>query len=312
MIKQKINFREYRDFGTLFNVTFKFVKQNAKAFFSSLLLIVGPMYLITGGLYGLYQHDTIQSIGFGSSPFGRFGWTYFAFMFSAFLSHALLISVVYHFMMVYKEKQEGESISVSDISRSLFSNFGMFLSCFFGLLIITILLLAVIGGLAFLFYAGSPGLMILFLFLVIIGMLLCFPNLLYIYMAAFLVCLKDQVGLGEAISRVRFYMKENYWWTWVIIFVAYIGTSIASFIFSLPELIVTLASTFSRTKGVLGGDGYGDDDSSAMLFIIFGMVYMIGTSLVHAILVLISGFHYYSLEEKHEGTGLLERINEIK
>lgn len=311
MIQQKINFRESRDFGTLFNVAFRFLKQNAKAFFSALLLIAGPLYLVTGGLYGLYQHDTIQHIGFGSSPFGNFGWTYFAFILSAFVSHALLISTVYHFMIVYKEKPEGEPITVSDVSRSLFSNLGAFLGCFFGLLIISIIFVAVLVLLGFLFYAGSPGLLILFAFLFIIGMLLSFPNLLFIYMSTFLVCIKDGVGVGEAISRARYYMKENYWWTWVIIFVAYLGASVASFIFSLPELIVTLSSTFSRTRGILGGDGYGDDDSSAMLFIIFGIVYMIGTALVHAVLVLISGLHYYSLEEKQEGTGLMERINEI-
>ena len=60
MNPEKINFRQTRDFGETFNVSIKFLRQNFKLFFQSVLFIAGPFVLISAIAGAFYQSNAIN------------------------------------------------------------------------------------------------------------------------------------------------------------------------------------------------------------------------------------------------------------
>ncbi len=104
-------------------------------------------------------------------------------------------------------------------------------------------------------------------------------------------------------------MRGNYWYTWLLLVVAYLMISIASSIFSLPQIILSAISSLSRFNPenyeYSGGSDY------TVLFVIFGMIAVLGQFLLMPLLNIFTTLTFHSHEEAAEGTGLKERINEI-
>ena len=58
--QEKITFRQARDFGEIFNVSVKFLRQNVKLFFQSLIYIAGPFVLISAIAGAFYQSSALS------------------------------------------------------------------------------------------------------------------------------------------------------------------------------------------------------------------------------------------------------------
>lgn len=315
MQQQKIEFRKERDFGSVFGDSLKFLKQNFKSFFASVILIVGPFILLMGIGYA-YMQTTIMSkvMSNPANPMGIFTPDYFysigIMLFSGLLANILLSGVVYNYMLLYNEKPFGEKISVSEVGKRVWGNIGSLTISSITFIIslvlaITIIVLICVGLVSMLGVAA--GVIIgLSLF---VGIAIYTPVICYFIPATFYVVVRDGDFIFKAMGKVKKYLSGNFWWTWLIMFVALIVLGILQMLFNLPATIITLTSTFSRMKDL---GTVQPESGSNILLMIFYTLGMFLTYCTTSISHLIAAFNFISHEEKHEGNGLLSRIDEIK
>ena len=315
MQQQKIEFRRERDFGSVLGDSLKFIKQNFKTFFASIVFIVGPFILLMGFGYAYMQTNVISSVFKNpGNPAGIFNTSYFlsigAMVFGGLLANILLSSVVYNYMILYNEKPIEEKISISEVGKKVIANIGKLtvsaIVLIFTLVIVFGILILIGVGLASIL--GVAGGVILVL-LLIVALLILTPVIAYFIPAVFYVVVRDGSFIFSSMSKVKKYLANNFWWTWLIMVVALISLGILQTIFNLPATILSMMSMFSRVKEIGNAT---TESSSNILLIVFYTLGMFLTYCTSSISHLISAFNFMSHEEQHEGKGLLSRIDEIK
>lgn len=309
---QKIEFRKEREFTGVLGDSIKFLKQNFKPLFLSVILIIGPVVLLSGLAYSFLQTSMLSNTF--TNPGSMFGQAYFVTIGVVYLlmlvNSVLLNSVVFNYMCLYQEKEAGEKITVSEVGARVWSNIGRVLGSM-ALLIMLLIAVAIVAGLIGVGFASMGGVGIVLLILaVIFGGLIYGPVLSYYLSAGFFVVVRDKMMIMGAFGKVRNYLHGNFWWTWLILMVAMISLSILQVVFNLPATILTMTETFTRMRHITDGSGMGDDHS--ILLIIFYTLGRFLTTCSFVILHLICAFNFLSHEEKHEGQGMLGRIEEIK
>lgn len=314
MKQQKIEFRKERDFGSILGDSLKFIKQNFKSFFGSVILIVGPFILLMGLGYA-YMQTSMMNMMYSkpSNPFAMFNSTYFlsigVMMFCGLLANILLSGVVYNYMIIYQEKQFGEAITVSEVGKRVWSNIGRLTiaSIIFILVFILVLTVLVLIGVGFVSMLGAVAGVLLALVL-IFGLLIFTPVLTYFIPASFFVVVRDNLSIFSSMTKVKKYLSGNFWWTWLIMVVALFGLGILQMLFNLPASIVTMMNTFTRMSDMNNLQPEAGNNILLMVFYTLGMFLTYCTS---SISHLISAFNFMSHEEQHEGKGLMSRIDEI-
>lgn len=311
-LQQKIEFRKERDFSSTLGDSLKFLKQNFKPFFGSIILIVGPVILLTSIAYAYMQASVLSSAQGKISPFSgdyflNLGTTFFLSM----LANILLCAVVYNYMGLYYEKPFGEQITVSEVGKRVWNNIGRLIASMVTFTIVAIVVFFVvalicigIGG-----AMGVGGAIVIGL-TIFAGMAILGPVLFYVVPAGFFVVVRDDVFIFTALGKVKRYLSGNFWWTWLIMVVAFIGLGILQTIFNLPATVMVIMSTFSRLREV--SEGVDAQDTSSIWLIVFYTLGMFLSTCTYSISHLICAFNFMSHEEKHEGQGLLSRIDEIK
>jgi len=307
---EKIQFKVVRDFGETFNVSMRFLRQNFKVFFLSLLLIAGPFVLISGVCNAFYQSaalsiNTLHRYNAMNplSQFSHFGLAYIAFILSAAVANLMVMGVTYAVMLEYHEKGP-RNFSVGDVGRRIRQSIGGILAVFFLFMLMIVLLCFLLGLVIVGVVAAVPALGILLIFLVVIGLLIIAPPYLWRISTTYLVKMETNDMPFDAYARTGVVMKNNFWWTWLIIVCASLMIGIAGFAFNLPQVIYTFVITMSNLR-------HGTAGEMSVGFLIVVTIGSFFSSLLYSVLYLISAFHYYSLDEKHDGAGLMERINEI-
>ena len=311
MTKEKINFRQARDFTETFNVSIKFLRQNFKMFFKCLILIAGPFVLMSAIAGAFYQSHAISmmslaKLGSNVNAFSRiidqFGWTYAIFIIATIVASLMMVNTVFSFMIIYNEKGP-EEITMNEVSTKVIKNIGNVLSIFLSFTFTTILILVVIVGIIIGISSGVPALGILLVFLLVIGLMIVLPPIMWLLSAMYLVKMNEGISVSESFTKTKDALRGNFWWTWVIFVGAGIAVMIANFAFALPQAAYQMVLMFTRLKG--------STDEVSVSFLIVATVCTFCTTTLYSVMHVISGFHYFSLAEKNDGKGLLERIDEI-
>ncbi|MBS1635034.1 MAG: hypothetical protein JST26_03860 [Bacteroidetes bacterium] len=311
----KINFKRERDFSAVFSDSLAFIKQNFKGLFGSILLIAGPFLLIAGLSIGYVQG--LSSGGALTRSFiseGRLDLTslYLSLgigILFAFIANAVVVSTTYEYMLLYDAKLPGEKVLISEVGRKVFAGVWriigsiLLLSVVFGIIggVIALAAIGIGGGLGI--FGGVLLVLLMVAFVLILG-----PVMIYYFPAGFFVTVRDKINIFSALGTVRQYMKGSFWWTWLIIVVAYICLLICRVVFSLPATIVSGVETFSRIRSF----GMSEPSDSSILLTILYTISTVLSSTTSAIMLVICAFNFMGHEEKHEGTGLMSRIEEIK
>ncbi len=319
-ISEKISFRKTRDIGEIFSVSFKFIRQNFKAFYGSLLFFAGP-FLVAGTMAYTYFAGTA---GFYSLSYGQNISNNIANLAMAVLTGMTMIMVGFSIYCVTLNKalidnenlEPGESLTVAGIGKNFFGHYWRMLgNMFIFLLVIAVTLVVffmlVVGLIALLkAVSGSDILSVIFtvlLFLVIFFILM--PVISFIPVASVFVCQRNNINIFSAMGRVLYYMKNNFWNTWVFSLLALLTYMVMALIVQLPALIMTMAAAFSRMSTYTGqGTGEG---STPMALIIVTAICTIAGYMVMAVFYLLNIYFFTSLEEKKEGSKLIENINQI-
>lgn len=307
--------RKVRDFGALFNDGIAFLRKNYKTYFGSIMYLAGPFILITGLLSGYMQSLQSKLVGgnlFTSFRFGsdagllsaNFFGTLGIFILISILTTLVTVACICLYFKEYdKTPAEDLPVTRSLIAPNLASASWRL---FYNLIILSLMMglvgLLVVGVFAVLFIV--PVLNILVGIGLVIGCIILIPVLIYVIYTANYIIIRDEVLVTDAFGKAWRYMKGNFWWTWLLMVAVTICIGTAASIFNLPLTILTFSKAFTRS--------YDSDSGGTLWYVIFGALSMVGQLLlVSPVLYTFCIFNFHNHEERHEGTGLLSRIDEL-
>lgn len=303
--QEKINFKIARDFGETFNVSIKFLRQNFMSFFICLLFLAGPFVLLYSCVYAHYESVLLDKNALLKA--GRlynvntFTGEYFLSFFLQMIAYLSMVNTTYAYMVVYNEKGKG-NFSVGDVAKKMNSNIGKIIGGFLLFFILTVIFLVATFFIVGMIGESSDILGGILIFLLIILFLLVGPNLLWQLNTVFLIINYDDEIPISAYGRTREVMKDNYWWTWLIVVCSMLMVSLLSLLFAVPSILYTLINTYSTAT---------IPEETSVLYVIVYITCAFLTTMVFSVFYIINSFHYFSLAEKKDGKGLLEKINEI-
>jgi hypothetical protein len=284
MAEQKIELRKVRDFGENFNDTFLFIRQNLKPLLASFIAIAGVFMLAHAIVNGLYQRQNIgifkdllnKGATSGTSfdtPFASmFGATYFLVLLLAWANFIAMNVVVTCYMKLY-DASGGVAPSIEEVWNE-FKKY--FLKVW--LFTLPISLLTIIGFL----FCLVPG---IYLFVVLTPF-------------AIVLIVEDET-FGGAWDRCFAIIKLQFWQS--------LG------IYLLVGLIVAIAAGIITTiVGVAAGAiSYFTTRDIATTVAVFTSVLSVFSYVFYVILYVSFNLQYYNLAEKHDGTGIMRRLDTL-
>ncbi len=319
-MEQRISYRKVRDLGGIFSAAFGFIKQNFKPFFGSILFLAGP-FIIIGAAVSAYMVGSSAGIARMLRNMDEFyGNIILAYLFSMifyFIGITIYNVVINKNILTNEKLQPGESLTLNHSMSNFFGDFwpmlGNMLLLILFLIIATAVIVLVFAGIFALIGPGggvaSAFLPILLVLLLFFAMLLFGPVLSYIPLAALFVCQRDRINVFAALRKVFYYLKGNFWMTWVVTMVALICYMVMGFFVQIPVFIVSAASTFSRLKSA---DIYAEESSTSLVMVIVIVISSLLSYCVMSVYYLMSVYQYTNLEEKKEGSAIIEKINQIQ
>ncbi|MBS7566079.1 hypothetical protein KHS38_16850 [Mucilaginibacter sp. Bleaf8] len=281
-MQQKIELAKARDFGEIINDTFMFVKQNFKPLFKIiltfcsffLLALIVLQYLQQAKILGLQQR--MQNDPEAAASFdvpSLFGVEYFLTLIFSYLTQTILLTTVLSYIALYRDK--------GNIAPSPAEVWG-YIKYYFLRIIGSIFVIGILMGLGFVLCI-IPGIWLSPI------LSLIFPIIIF-----------ENTSLGYAFNRSFSLIKDNWWATFGALFVMLLIISLGVGILMVPGMIVTAALSLTHLH-----------DASSLftpLTIIMSVLQTLGFVLA-ALPIVTLALCYFNLNEKKEGTGLMDRIN---
>lgn len=305
---EKIVFLQSRDFGETFNVSVKFLKQNFSHFFLTIITIAGPFLLLAAIAAAIYSSNALNAIYTPQAPFNfieQYGIAFILYIIAYVIAVQVMLGTTFSYMALYAERGQG-NFTTADVGRKLLSNIGRMIILFLLVLVFSLIVIGIAVGIGFAF-PNVTALIIIGVLILIFGGLIIGPPLIWIVPSFYQAIIdKEERSVYEGITYTFKILKGNFWWTWLLIVCASLAIGIASVVFTIPQAIYQLVLTFSHfgAKGAVASE-------VPFAFLVVTTVCTFLASVVRSILYIINGFHYYSLVEKKEGLGLLQKIDEI-
>jgi len=278
----KINFKQVREFGDIFNVTFEFIRENFKGLIIPLLIYVGPLVAIFGVLYGIFitkfmgpnnlrgglmQYNTSNSETDATLYIIAIG-------ILALLVFSLLTGVINSYIIFYIKKGKN-NFTRADI-------FNNALKYFFPLLLTNLLTLIFVW----------------------VGSLLCLlPGIYLAISMSFIsfIVMYEKKGVGNALSRTFQISHSKWWWNFLITILFVIIILIIVSILATPFIIVHSLYQFGQINPEIADLIY-----ISALSITYSLSFLTNTIFYIAI-----AFQYFSIVEEKEAPDLYNRIGQI-
>lgn len=286
---QKIELRKTRDFGEKFNATFEFIRQNYKGFMPAVLFISVPliligMVIISYYTYFVFINEATGMIG-STNPFAI--WSMMgSFMGIALLAYLFIIvgylinsSLVFNYLRIYSLRENPTNITVGELWNESKKDIGS--------IFVAGLLVVIVAGIGFMFLV-IPGIYLM------VTLSLILPILIF-----------ERKSIGDAFSRCFYLIKDKWWSTFGLIFIAAIIQWVMSLIFNIPNYV------FSFLIGIydVSTDFFTDFSTwKKVVLILLGCVSVIGSTLLYCIGYIAIAFQYFNLVERREATGLMNQI----
>jgi hypothetical protein len=280
-MKEKIEFRQIREFGTIISDTFLFIKQNfaplMKAFFTICgLFIVASMVSLTLQQIRAHQVSTTydgQSIMWAKLSASILTGEYLLLIMVSLASYVSMYVTALSYIAVYIHKG-----NVAPTIEEVWEQFKYYFFRMFGSTLILVLFMMLCFAACIL-----PGFYI-------------FPAMTIFYP----IMILENGGFSYTFSRSFKLLKEEWWVTAAVILVIYIIFYMMSFVVQLPSAIITFVGALSHTEKALS-TGY---TVVAAFFTSLSQIFMV-------VPIISSAFIYFNLVERKENSGLLDRINTL-
>jgi len=290
MTNTKIDFKQERDFGDLFNATFGFISQEFKRLGTAILYFVVPFLLLSAiamTIYSVKAQEMMQTIVQGEKPdpFAVFsvmgsllGYVGVAMILSL-ISITVLFGTVYGYIKLYIQTGE-EGFSLTDIWLQVTANF-------WSILVASIVTSLVVG----------------------VGIVFCVLPGIYFAVALSLVLsimIFGEKGFVEAFGRSMKLVNTNWWFTFGVFIIAMIIVYILAILLSVPSMIMGFKSILSNIK-----DTHNPSLNLSTGFYIANAITSLFTQILMVIPIVISAFLYFSTVEKVEKPSLMDKIGQI-
>lgn len=296
-----IRFRRERDLGEVVNVTFRFLRANARELGRGLLFIVGPVALVAAFLSAKAQLQMEQafqepintadpSAVFGSSQYV----TGLLLMFVALAVMQLLLqAVVLGYVERYRRGEAGHltptvlweatKVALGPVASTLLIAVGLVLALFFAISLVT----AIVPVLGLILSLAGMAVVVYFV-----------PVLMLLYV--------ERVAEGdrfwEGVEETRGLVRGHWWRAVGVLFVAGLIVIAIMIVLSIPGAVLEAALSFNTLEG--GG---------ALGLVVLAVNALVGVFIyaAYVIPVTASAFLYFDLVERKQGTGLLGRLDAL-
>ncbi len=286
-----VEFKKTRDLGSIIADTFKFIRENWKEYFGTIIRIAGPaliLLILSLGYYMVSLGGVVKGISNGGinveSP------EVFTFEVIIALLVAMISGLVFYVLMqtssLYFIRSYVDNHGVvnrSEVIANVKQNFWKFL-----------------------------GYGILMMIMIFIGMMLCFLPGIYMMVVLSLgtsILVFEGKSVGDTISHCFTLIKDHWWETFGVVFVVGLLVGVLGMVFSIPSMIYQMTTMMSQI---------GQDDPTAVLGMFSDPVYLfltalsyVGQFLLSSISLIASVFIYFDLNEQKNLTGTIETIDSL-
>lgn len=282
-MEPKVEFSRTRDFGEIINDSINFIKQNFKALFTPLFYISLVFILASVATGILIQIKTIELLGAeragtlgvfgGTSYLPGFGLNYALYLLFYFISYTVIQLVTLCFINLYK-KHGNISPTKEEVWMACKAHFWRFTLA--SLLLFLIVMIAT-------------------LFCVLPGVYL-FPITSLVYV----IVIMDDASFDQAFTRAFTLIKDHWWKTFGALFIVWLIAYFSVGLVALPGTLMTMSSLL-----------LGESSSLSLIGAILNVVIQSFGMLVYSLPTITMALCYFSLSEEKEGTGLMERIQNL-
>lgn len=289
MSENKIELYKTRDFGQKLNATIEYIRYNLGSLIKLVLIVVVPLGLffsiffsnIFGTIIGMSaQPDMSDAEAVGMM--GSLGINYMLTIVLSMVTYSLMVSSIFIYM---KKVDEGESPEVMEVLKIALGKVP-------GLIGLGILV-AMVSFLGMLFFV-IPGIYLA------VALSLAYP--IYIF---------EEIGITDAFSKAFKLIRDKWWSTFGLLFVASMIAGMVSYVFVIPGYLLMFSKLFSNI-----GEA---QDPNAMAEMFSGWytsaglaIMMIGSYITYIIPIIALAFQYFNLSERQEGTGLRSQIQDFE
>lgn len=280
-MKEKVEFRQVREFDGIISGTLLFIKQNIKPLLKTFFSLCG-IFILAGMVSAIFMQlqmtDVQANIRSGNyngvSVWSEmFGWRYLMVMVFTILNYTAMYTSILSYIALY--------IAKGNVAPTVEEVWSYFKYYFFRVM-----------------WSG-----ILVYLLWIICTMLCLIPGIYVtpaFSIFFAVMILENADFGTTFSRSFALVKQNWWITFATILVVCIITAIFMMVVYAPSYILMMVSAFS-----------GGETSILTGYQIFSSISQYLSQVFMIIPVVAIALLYYNLAERKESQGLMGRINEF-
>jgi len=284
-----VEFKRERDLGAIITDTFKFIRENWKAYFGTIIKIAGPFMLVGliimayaftsfSGFFSDLENIDNDTNGLSSSMPALISGIGILILVGIAV-YVLVSATSLYYIKSYIDNNG--NVDFTEVRKNTFKNIWKFL-----------------------------GLGIAMMLMVIIGMVLCYIPGIYIAIVMSLstsVMVFENKGISDTISHSFKLIKDHWWSTFGIIFLVSILVGVLGSVFSVPAFIYQMAkmATISNETDALSGL-FGDP-----IYIGLNILSYAGKFILSSITLIATVFVYYDLNEQKNLTGTLEKIDSL-
>ncbi|MDN3593790.1 hypothetical protein [Zunongwangia endophytica] len=275
-------FRKTRDFGDLLSDTFKFIRENAKNFFSINLKVCAP-FLVALILTNAYY--TYMTIGIGFEGYTNLT----GFLIPALINMLALfvyITALYLSVFNYVKSYIANNgiVSEEDVKNGLKNDLGSGLAI--NLIVAMLIFIA-------------------FIFLIIPSIYLG-----VVFTVALPILVFEQKSVGDTISSCFKLIKDNWWITFGLLIVFGIIMYVINVVFQLPLIVYMLVNMISGIDA--GVETIAENmENKDPIMMILSILASIAQYILYIITPLFMSLVYFNLHEEKNFTGTFESIDKL-
>ena len=276
-----IQFKQQREMGEIISVSFKFLRENYKAYFRLLFKVAGPAFLLLIVALSYYSYSTLgDPLNTEVFMSGEFIISFGILALTLLLYFSAVYATVFNLIRSYIENKG--KIKDDEVAVWVKEDLGKM----FGLNIISWVFI----------FAG----MMLFL---IPGIYVSVP--LSIATAALIF---KQQNIAESLTEGFNLVKSNWWMSFLSLVFIWIIVYVISLIFQLPLIIYTFVKAFTSVS-----EGSAADMSEMFdwVYILLSIISSLVQYIFYTIIPIGVAFLYFHLNEKKNFTGTYERIDNL-
>jgi hypothetical protein len=296
-----LRFRRTRDLGDVVNVTFRFLRENARELGLGLLVVVGPVALVAAALSAWAQLQMAAALAgpldpanpealFESAGYAAgLGVTVLVTLFMQLLIQAVVLGYVERY-----RRGEAGALPPTEVWEATKAAFGPVLST-------TLLGLGLFLGF---FVAASalavavPALGFVAMLAGLVGAVYLFPILTLLYVER----VAERDGFREGFERTRDLVRGQWWPTFGVLFVSTLVAVVVMLVLAIPGSLVQAVASFNT----LDGEG-----APSVAAVAVGALFGVLVYAAYAIPTVAAAFQYFNLVERKEGAGLLAELDAL-